>query len=558
MYKVFRIIFIKLSIQTILQNGIYNLNYKNLIFNYENQTIQITYNLKEEINSNFRIKEISNNKNISFYYIEHINTNLNLIYSINNTENLLFDIIYGKEDLALWKFIEIDNNNYKIKNKNGCYLKVKKFKIKCENITLNEASTFSLVKIYEELIDNINYELIQKEPVDALIKYIDLRDPSLERKGIHQIKKDYDNEELRYCIRSILKNIPWIRKIFIIMPNKKVRFFKDYDFIKNKIIYVNDKDILGFDSSNSLAFQFRYWRMKKFGISNNFISMDDDYFIGHPLNKTDFFYVLNGQVTPLIITHKFTKLDKISTQKKMIEYKNMINKFDEEQTSPIFRYSLYLTYSYIIKLFKEPLFIPVHTHNAIPINLKELKEIYDIIYQSENRFGTLYSLYRPIDNIQFQTFVVSYTFFKYNKKVRNISNKLINNKNSIIADYNYSLFCINTGSIDYNNISFMETKIVMEYLFHIISPYEIIDNKSSLSNLAFNTIYSIEMEYMQLKVKKTKKINNLQIKLEKYKIIIKHLYYIPILYLLIIKIFFIIIIKLNYNIKSIEKIFIQK
>ena len=104
----------------------------------------------------------------------------------------------------------------------------------------------------------------------------------------------------------------------------------------------------------------------------------------------------------------------------------------------------------------------------------------------------------------------------------------------------------------------METKIVMEYLFHIISPYEIIDNKSSLSNLAFNTIYSIEMEYMQLKVKKTKKINNLQIKLEKYKIIIKHLYYIPILYLLIIKIFFIIIIKLNYNIKSIEKIFIQK
>ena len=38
--------------------------------------------------------------------------------------------------------------------------------------------------------------LIEKEPIDVLIKYIDLKDPDLNRNGIHQIDKDYDNEEL--------------------------------------------------------------------------------------------------------------------------------------------------------------------------------------------------------------------------------------------------------------------------------------------------------------------------------------------------------------------------
>jgi hypothetical protein len=56
---------------------------------------------------------------------------------------------------------------------------------------------------------------LEKEPIDALIKYIDLNDTNLVREGLHQIKKDEDNEELRYSIRSILTNIPWVKKIFI-------------------------------------------------------------------------------------------------------------------------------------------------------------------------------------------------------------------------------------------------------------------------------------------------------------------------------------------------------
>ena len=72
------------------------------------------------------------------------------------------------------------------------------------------------------------------------------------------------------------------------MPNKKVRYFKDYDLIKEKIIYVNDKDLLGHESSNSVSFQFSFWMMERFNLSKNFILMDDDCFIGKLLNKIRF------------------------------------------------------------------------------------------------------------------------------------------------------------------------------------------------------------------------------------------------------------------------------
>lgn len=126
------------------------------------------------------------------------------------------------------------------------------------------------------------------EPIDVFIIYIDLRDKTLNRTGIKQIYKDEDNEELRYSVRSILKNIPWVRKIFI-MPNKNVRYFKPVEEINDRIEYVNDKDFLGYDSANIFTFSFSLYKMEKFGISKNFIYMEDDYFIGRPLKKSDFF-----------------------------------------------------------------------------------------------------------------------------------------------------------------------------------------------------------------------------------------------------------------------------
>ena len=485
----------------------------NLFLNYEKGHFRLSKSCIANNNANFRIKKQMDKKNEFFYYIEHLKTNKKLNENENNTS--------GKNDF-LWNFIYINQNNYVIKNNNNCFIKVRNKRINCENITFEQASIFKIIKIYEELkLDNNTIKLLEKEPIDVLIKYIDLRDPKLKRNGIHQIKKDLDNEELKYSIRSILKNIPWIRKIFILMPNEKVRFFKDYDSIKEKIQYVKDKDLLGYDSSNSHAFQFRFWKMKQFGISDNFIIMDDDCFIGTPLKKSDFFYADNNKVFPLIINNQFEFISERYAKEKYNFYKKKVYKTKKEQTADIYFLTKFAAYIDLIKIFNKSIIVPHHTHNAIPANIKEIKETYDLIQKSEFKSYTLDSLYRHKYSIQFQTFLTSYSFIKYNKKVRYISSKYISIKKSFLANYNYSLFCINTGASDVHNINSSKIKMIMEHLFPVPTIYE--KNNYSLSDNI--------LELGQKPLKKIIKyfsyssINNLIKKFIKTPVFIKKIFY---------------------------------
>ena len=42
------------------------------------------------------------------------------------------------------------------------------------------------------------------------------------------------------------------------MPNEKVKYFKSPEEIKDKIVYVKDKDLLNFDSASSPYFNLIY------------------------------------------------------------------------------------------------------------------------------------------------------------------------------------------------------------------------------------------------------------------------------------------------------------
>ena len=473
----------------IIKNGIYNFISDDLYL-FNNKT-NLTLSYKFQYPYTFiRIKKAVKSENITFYYIENLHKKFKLSYLNDNELNFY----QNNSNSFLWNFIEININKYAIKNKDNCFIKLIKLKAYCERITLNEASQFKLNKIYSEVKDNMNAKsmaILNREPIDILIKYIDLKDPNLKRDNIHQIQKDFDNQELRYCVRSILSNIPWIRKIFILMPNKKVRYFKNYNLIKDKIIYLRDKDLLGYDSSNSNAFQFSYWKMKFFGISDNIIVMDDDYFIGKNLEKRDFFYVKNGKVIPLITNANFLKMNRYSVKKSIKYYGKMIKIHKEEQNKYIFQYSKYLTLEFIINLFNVPnndiIYVPNFRHNAIPVNLIELKEAYFSIRKSKFKYNTLDCTFRISGYIQFQFFMLSYTFLKYYKKVNHIPSKYVNLKHSISEIYKYPLFCINKGADNYTKLDFYEEMIVLEYLFPTPSPYEIVNNK--LINLSFQSIF---------------------------------------------------------------------
>ena len=499
--------------KTEIPEGVYNIILKNRYSSISfNKNIYLSKDKLGSDTINFRItlqkiveKNKDRNKDNSIYYnIEHLKSKLFLGIKINET--IIYPIILNKEKTENetlsfgFKFSKIENNAYIIQNKNGCFLKEYKQKIICMEEKPDQSSHFHLLKIFTE-IDRSNKEnelFLEKEPIDVLIKYIDLSDPNLVREGVPQIKKDKENEELKYCIRSILKNIPWIRKIFILMPNEKVRFLKNYNLINNKIIYVKDRDFLGYESSNPHAFQYRLWKMKEYGISDNFIIMDDDCFIGQPLKKSDFFYIENNTVVPAIISTSY----QVHTQKTFLKEYNNIKKLLKDsraQSSNTFLYSMYNTYFFFIDYFNSPIIVPYFTHNAIPSNIKDLKEIFDLVNDSKYKNVTLDSISRHIDSLQFQTSVNIYTFNKYSRKVNLVEYNYIDLDKTLTGNFDYPLFCINTGNNkDYSNNAYIEARLVMDKLFPEHTSYEIIDYKV-IPKLAYDTMKKMEEDVNNLR-----------------------------------------------------------
>ena len=411
-------------------------------------------------NEYFRIRP-SNLSNS--YYIE--SGVYNKFLGINNRNQIiLVKDNELKESRIKWHIIKLKENEFLIqnifsynfleigitKNKNisiyspMCvkYIPKKKY----DNIT--NSFKFSFFKLFEEVqLKQEHFEIIQKEPIDVLIKYIDLSDHSLKREGISQVKKDEEHGEIRYSVRSILQNIPWIRKIFILMPNEKVKYFKPIEEISDKFVYVKDKDFLGFDSANSNVFQYRLFNMSKFGLSENFILMDDDCFIGKPLKKSDFFYYDEEQkkVLPCVVNDLFYELDVDNINR---DYNNFNFKRKDLNVHSTLGFNTFQMTSkkILVDNFKPPLIDVKITHNAVPLNLNDMKEIYDLIknkYPFANE--TLNSVERTLYDIQTQLLCSLYSLNVKKRKVKSIPNEYYDLKDVLYKKIDLELFVINTS-----------------------------------------------------------------------------------------------------------------
>ena len=471
----------------IIRNREGNLNLEFLYnFNFLN-------NEKKPLKPNFNVmKKSKNNINDSindedFYFIKY-NSEGKYITTKNNTNYLNLDSNILDEDFSLWKIIPKINEE----NKLVYYVQNKKtqkfweflydtFMLSEKNISdLNKSNEFLFIELYKEA-EKTDSKLLDEEPIDVLIKYIDLTDEKLNRTGIKQINKDFDNGELRYSVRSILKNIPWIRKIFILMPNEKVRFFKAPEEISEKIVYIKDKDILGFDSESSSVFQFNLFKMKKFGLSENFILMDDDYFIAHPCSKNEFFYEENGTILPALITSDYYEMRKDILLTKLSE--NLNKKGNDDPHSPVgfaIQQTRTLLFLYDIMgddeiRYGKKLIEPAFSHNAIPVKLSDIEEIYTYVsnkYKYANI--TLKSLVRTIYDLQFQTLYMAYTKNKYDRKVSKISSSFFDLTQSRRTILNKNkLFVINTSSKKYNQLLYKMEIEVLNKLFPEKTKYEI-------------------------------------------------------------------------------------
>jgi len=321
----------------------------------------------------------------------------------------------------------------------------------------------------------LDLKIVEKEPIDVFIKYIDLSDKSLKRDGIKQIFKDEDNEELRYSLRSILEYIPWVRKIYIVMPNTKVKFLKSYNEIKEKIIYVKDSDFLGYDTANIFAFTFNLYKMEKFGISKNFIYMEDDYFLGKPFKKTDFFYYdrKENKVLPYILSPGFSELDRNQSQR---IYDYMVKEKDKFkfQGGQMWDFSIINTEIFFMKKYKGTIINTQFTHNARAENIDDLKEMFKSIQSYRYIKETLFSKERHILSLNQPHYNNLFQLNIKHRKVNPIPFDYIRIQNVTEYKLDMPLFVINTGG-DYEPTKddYSNQRKVMQNRFPLPTKYEI-------------------------------------------------------------------------------------
>jgi hypothetical protein len=482
----------------IIPNGIY------LIKNLDNiyyLTIENNKLILSSKQTNFRIILIKSN-NIYIIETKHKRKKLGID---DNDKIILYnyykDIINPKK--IFWYITQNSEKEFFIQNVyNHKYLEINNNSFECsvnfikENYIKN--FKFKFLKMVEEGILNKKYlDIIKKEPIDVVIKYIDLTDKELNREGIIQIYKDKDNEELRFSIRSIIQYIPWIRKIYILMPNKKVRFLKSIDEINNKIIYINDKEMLGFDSANIHAFTFKLYNLEKFGVSKNFIYMEDDFFIGKPLNKTDFFYYdeQKKKVLPYLLTKYFQEMNKSEV---LNQYYNL---FANKELIHPHSYngwwlSIYGTDKYFMERYTYPLIINTNfTHNALAENIDELREIFEEIQYYEFINETLYSKERHILTLNQPHFYNLYQLNIKKKKVHTIPYRYILVQSIKGVNLDIPLFVINTdGNHQPTKRQYKIQKKIMEKRFPLSNEYEII-NKNTIKILIISKIFLVALRY---------------------------------------------------------------
>ena len=151
------------------------------------------------------------------------------------------------------------------------------------------------------------------------------------------------------------------------MRNDKVKYFKPIEEMSDKFVYVKEKDFLGFDSGNSNVFQYHLFNMSNFGLSENFILMDDDYYIGRPIKKSDFSYYDEEQkkVLPCVINDLFYEID-IDRINNEYNSKDFTSKdIDVHSTQGFFTF-LFISHKIMVDNFNPPLIETEFTNNALP------------------------------------------------------------------------------------------------------------------------------------------------------------------------------------------------
>ena len=152
-------------------------------------------------------------------------------------------------------------------------------------------------------------DTVASPPVDAVISWVDGNDPDhrLKRAKALALSSEHsdipiaagkdetrfsDNGELRFCLASIRKFMPWIRHIHLVTDQQVPNFITPDLTQEYRLKIVDHKDIFSsyewaLPTFNSRTIETALWRIED--LANHFIYFNDDFLLVNRLNPEDFF-----------------------------------------------------------------------------------------------------------------------------------------------------------------------------------------------------------------------------------------------------------------------------
>lgn len=145
--------------------------------------------------------------------------------------------------------------------------------------------------------------------IDAVITWVDGEDPVHREKRLNALSdtengkintlpsgadttRFSNNDEIKYCINSIIRFAPWIRKIFIVTDEQTPDFLSDSYMQQHDIHIVDHKEIFesyewALPTFNTRTIESGLWRIP--GLSDRFIYFNDDFVLSKKVEPEDFF-----------------------------------------------------------------------------------------------------------------------------------------------------------------------------------------------------------------------------------------------------------------------------
>lgn len=137
-------------------------------------------------------------------------------------------------------------------------------------------------------------------PIDVVITWVDGNDPVLNAKRAAYIKPEEAREkdiaapnryanrgEIYWCVRSVNKFMPWVRRIFLVTDGQDphVESSIPVEIVDHKVIFRGYEQYL--PTFCSISIEAMLWRIP--GLSEHFIYLNDDLMICHPVTPGMFF-----------------------------------------------------------------------------------------------------------------------------------------------------------------------------------------------------------------------------------------------------------------------------